>query len=407
MKTRILFLAILASIFMVSCNDDDDIKVYNDGLNLTLPITLNGARIQNIIVKIKNINTGEEIIKEMNSNHLDLNLEAGVYNFEVMGTSVVRGIKIPVRGVKNNVEVAGGEEIFFNEIPLFEVKSSKGLVISEIFFSGTKTPKGKKYRQDKFIEIYNNSDETLYADGLCIAETSFLTALNVNELTPNIISKETPVGVVYRIPGSGKEHPVKPGKTIVLCDIGINHKEQNEYSFDLSNADFEWYDNHKLDTDVAEVPNLEKIVSYSKSVWTPHERGFKSYLIFRPETPFTAEQFALNNAYHYKYHFVFGDKVDKWIERDTWKIPNDWIIDAVQCSTPSKYEWSVMSPELDFSWTHSGDGDDARYGHSIKRKIAKRDGDRIVLQDTNDSASDFIATAPNPSPGKVVDHAHK
>ncbi len=117
----------------------------------------------------------------------------------------------------------------------------------------------------------------------------------------------------------------------------------------------------------------------------------------------TPEQFSTEYAYAYKYHFVFGN-FERWMDFNVWKVPNTWVIDAVQCSTPSKFEWTVMSPELDLTWTHSGDADDSRYGHSVKRKISHKEGDRIVLQDTNDSASDFIPTAPNPSPGTVTDH---
>ncbi|WP_161636211.1 DUF4876 domain-containing protein [Saccharicrinis fermentans] len=62
-----------------------------------------------------------------------------------------------------------------------------------------------------------------------------------------------------------------------------------------------------------------------------------------------------------------------------------------------------MNPSLDISWTHCGDGDDARYGKSVKRKVDRVESDgRKVLLDTNDSAFDFIPTA-EPSPGTIED----
>ncbi len=76
-------------------------------------------------------------------------------------------------------------------------------------------------------------------DGLCIAETALNSAQSLNEYTPDIRNSAVPVAAVYRIPGSGKEHPVKPGESIVLCDIGINHKNENPNSIDLSKANFE------------------------------------------------------------------------------------------------------------------------------------------------------------------------
>ncbi len=194
---------------------------------------------------------------------------------------------------------------------------------------------------------------------LCIAETQLLTAMSLNEYTPDIRNEATPVSAVYRVPGTGKEHPVKPGETLVLCDVGINHKIENPNSIDLSKANFEWYDDSKFDADTPEVPNLEKMVSKSKSVWSLHNRGYKGYILFRPETTLTPEQFTTDYAYAYKYHFVFG-KFERWMDFEAWKVPNTWVIDAVQCSTPSKFEWTVMSPELDLTWTYSGDADDAR-----------------------------------------------
>jgi len=113
----------------------------------------------------------------------------------------------------------------------------------------------------------------------------------------------------------------------------------------------------------------------------------------------TPEKFTKDNAYHYQYTFVWGDFV-RVMEFDAWQVPNNLIIDAVECSTPSGYEWKALSPSLDLTWTHSGDGDDARYGKCVKRKVSYMDGERKVLMDTNNSAHDFIPTA-DPSPGVI------
>lgn len=430
MKTKILILTILATLLLVACNDDDDIHISKGDMHFTLPTSVSKAKVKNLTIKIENVNTSEVIVRETTNTSLtNLSLEDGVYNITVKGvlteqissvtervekdkttgattTSTVNQtyeLDTEVRGKAENIEVSGGS--FNASIPLHKSNSSTGFVISEIFFAGTKTPEKKQYSRDKFIEIYNNSSETLYADGLCIAETQLMTVRALNEYTPDVREKMLPVNAVYRIPGSGKEHPVKPGETIVLCDVGINHKTQNVNSIDLSKADFEWYDkNDKYpDTDTPEVPNMDKIVSSSTTIWSLHNRGYKGYAIFRPKETFSADEFNTQYAYFYKCHFIFG-AFERWMNFDAWAVPNSWIIDAVQCSTPSHYEWSVMSSKLDASWTHSGDADDARYGHSVKRRVKNKDGNRIVLQDTNDSASDFIATAPNPSPGTVEDH---
>ncbi len=415
MKTKILMLAILASLLMVACDDDDLVKESLMYVSVKYPKGFEdkSPKMKMATFVLENVNTGEKTTREVyHSPASYFNVEDGIYNMSVEGkmeyeVKAAEGGFVKkvadVRSKGENISVVGGN--FDLPMQFFLHNPSTGFVISEIYFTGSKTPDGKQYDGDKFIEIYNNSNETLYADGLCIAETELNTAMSLNEYTPDIRKEATPVSSVYRIPGTGREHPVKPGETIVLCDIGIDHRTQNQNAIDLSKADFEWYDKNDNypDPDTPEVPNMEKMVSTSESVWSLHNRGYTGYVLFRPKTALTSEQFTAEYAYHYKYHFVMGD-FEKWMEFDAWKAPNEWIIDAVQCSTPSAFEWTVMSPELDLTWTHSGDSNDERYGHSVKRKIGSEEDGRIVLQDTNDSASDFISTAPNPSPGKVADH---
>ncbi len=407
MKTKILILAILASLFMVACNDDDDVVVQKALVNVEYPKGLEGKNpyLKTATFILKNINTGEKITREVLSFPVKFSdVEDGVYNIKVEGEleyNAESGRKtVPVRAKKENVSIVGGD--FDAKIQLFLVQSSDGFVISEIYFTGSLNSKKRSYKQDKFFEIYNNSDKTLYADGLCIGESSLRTATVRDKYAPDVRNSEFPLGVVYRIPGNGKEYPIEPGKTLVLADVAQNHKKEKENYLDLSKANFEWYDKHKLDVDTPEVPNMEKLVSYSKTIWTPHDKGYSAYVIFKLSDA-EAKEFAKTNAYAYTYERMGKEGVEvKTVNH--WKIANDKIIDAVQCSAPSKYKWMVISSGLDFSWTHSGDANAERYGHSVKRKISKMEGNRIVLQDTNDSASDFIPTAPNPSPGTVADH---
>lgn len=412
-KTKLFTLAVLAILFFVGCSDDEEtVKQSLTYVNVKFPkdMEAKNPRIETANFVLTNVNTGDRIARQVDYFPVSyFNVEDGLYNISVIGKmkydapiaggGTVTKI-VDVRALQENVSILGGNLNFTMEF--FPVHSaSNSLVISEVFFADTQTPEKKQYGGgDQYIELYNNSDKIIYADGFCIAETKLNTTMKLNEYTPDIRQDFTPVSAVYRIPGSGKDYPIKPGETLLLVDVAINHKTQNTNSFDLSKANFEWFDGlDAKDVDVPEVPNLEKIISSSRTVWHLHNRGYTGYMLFHPETAITPEQFTKEYAYHYKYHFVFGT-FEKWMEFDAWKIPNSWVVDAVQCSTPSGYEWSVMSPALDISYTHSGDSDDARYGHSVKRKVAGRKNNRSILQDTNDSAYDFIATA-TPSPGTV------
>ena len=72
------------------------------------------------------------------------------------------------------------------------------------------------------------------------------------------------------------------------------------------------------------------------------------------------------------------------------------IVDAVNLSVKSEFQWIVTSPTIDMGWTYCGviDGDENRYGMSVLRKTftTTEDG-REILQDTNNSTEDFTPEA--------------
>jgi hypothetical protein len=398
---------ILVSIFFASCSEDTVVPMSSIKLSCNSPKDLTDIEISGMTVSLKNNSTGE-MNKQDFVKSQSIKLEEGMYTIILEGDISYMSTGIgeePVqrtsklKGLKENVNVSG-KEVLIN-IDLFLSSDSNGFIFSEIFFAGTQTPNGSQYNSDKFFEIYNNSDQVLYADGLCISETAFLSAQK-NDYMPNIMDEFVAVDVIYTIPGSGKDYPVQAGETILIADVAKNHTEDNANSFDLSKADFEWFDDDQfgIDVDVPSVPNLIKTYSSSKSVWAVHNRGFKSFILFKMDK--SADEFLAANKYDYYYNFVYSSGTIK-MENSAYKIPNSIVLDAVGSSAPSKFEWLVMDPSLDMSYTHSGDADGERYGKSVRRKISHSDtGGRIVLMDTNNSAFDFIPTAV-PNPGVITE----
>ncbi len=149
MKTKILVLAILASLFMVACNDDDDIKMSFGDVKMELPAVLKNAKISKMTATIENVNTGLVLTRDVSSLSLvGLDLEDGVYNIKVEGTAnyqtsyvvkhedddgnvteetVTKDVISEVRGAKENVEIQGGS--FSVNVPLFLVSKSTGFVM--------------------------------------------------------------------------------------------------------------------------------------------------------------------------------------------------------------------------------------------------------------------------------------
>ncbi len=410
MKKLLFGLSLLFLGIFTACEDDSK-DISEVEVTITYPTNLGDKSpvFQSGTLTLTNVNSGYETVLNLTSMAVPaLNLEYGLYHIELEGnvsysTFDAMGVEsnqtAQVRALEENYEFGGANQTV--NLDLFLVMQSSGFVISEIFFSGSLTPEGKNYSEDAYIEIYNNSSEDLYADGLCIAESGFKTSTFVTGLSPDETSTHAVVGHIYKIPGNGTEHLVKPGETFLLCDLALDHTSENVNSFDLSHADFEWYDGPDYDSDVPTVPNMVKMASTSKSSWTMHNRGFTSYFLFKMDD-ISPETFVEEYDYSYDYQLIVNDNV---YDRSgaCWKVPNEYIIDAVECSTPSSFEWKIMNPSLDISWTHCGDGDDARYGKSVKRKVDRVESDgRKVLLDTNDSAFDFIPTA-EPSPGTIED----
>lgn len=265
------------------------------------------------------------------------------------------------------------------------------LIIAEVFFTGTLQPSGNIYNGDDYVKLYNNTDHVIYADGLTLFESKFTTSQKY-DYTPDIMAEAMTVQALYTIPGSGTDVPVAPGEYLLLCDTGIDHRVANPNSFDLSGADFEWYDvsssPSSIDID-GPVANLDKWYCYTKSFWLLHNRGLKAYGIAR--IPVGREAYLRD--YHYSYDYIQVTTAGDFpMSASAYRLPNEWISDVVMCSVDALYQWQVCSPALDSGWTGCGsiDHDKTRFFHSVRRKLLYvTDDGRAVLQDTNNSTNDF------------------
>jgi hypothetical protein len=394
MKQTNLILAIMVMLFMASCNDDDETPLSEITIKVVMPEVMGSETSpEDLGIELTNVSNGRSYTGETDqSGTFTITVEEGVFNIVVSGeksyTSQIGDDQfeqsVTVKGLIENLSISG--TWFETEIKLFIAPASQGWVFKELYVTGSQTPEGKSYYKDKYFEIYNNTDEVLYADGISLGESDHLTASETN-IWADIINDYFVTQVVYTIPGNGTDHPVQPGESIILADVAINHKADNPNSIDLSIADFEWYDDHRLDVDVPETPNLIKNFSSSASIWTPHNRGFKSYVIFKPEGSMEA--------------YMEANMIEKTNPNGTtsirYKVSNSIILDAVEMGTPSDFSSKALSPALDLSYINCGDGDNARFGKVVRRKIQTIENGRVIYMDTNNSAVDFLSTvAPKP-----------
>ncbi|MEI3420939.1 MAG: DUF4876 domain-containing protein [Butyricimonas faecihominis] len=120
------------------------------------------------------------------------------------------------------------------------------------------------------------------------------------------MSRAMAVQCVYAIPGNGKDYPVQPGESLLICDKAIDHREANSNSFDLRNANFEWFDDNDKNPDIdnPQVTNLDKIYSYTKTTWSLHNQGLCAYAIARLQVD--KETFLKDYRYKATYINVIG-----------------------------------------------------------------------------------------------------
>lgn len=409
-QLKLFMMLMLCMIGMASCSDDGpsiDTTPFDLKIALALPEGYKDVTFSDISVKLTDVNSQKESaftgqVDEQAIVTLN-NIPSGYYKIELTGKMNYKNDDLLNKSVDI---VAYSDGMLLNKefsTATMNIKvtsqpepdpadiSYRGFVLAEIFCAGTANQTGSYYYADKYFVIYNNTDHVLYADSLVIAESEFMTTMKEN-YSPNIMDTDMAVGAMYMIPGTGHDVPVQPGGKLLIVDNAVNHTIANPNSWDFTGADFEWYDESTnpqiTDVDNQNVPNLVKIYSNSVTVWSPHTQGFKSYALARMHT--SKKTFLSDYMYDYSYHLV-GQVGEADMTGSCYRLPNSWILDAVNVSSPALFQWIVTSPALDRGYTYCADfgWDDTRYGKSMRRKVASKDGQRAILLDTNNSSEDF------------------
>lgn len=390
-NTMALLSLILSAAGLSGCDDSfGDSSVASTELILTvaLPDEASGSTLTDEALTVRNVATGRE---EIYSSTSGISLLPGLYDLTYEAVMVLpSGAESTLRAAATSVRITGVSAAICLE-GYYNIESDD-LIIAEVFFAGTIRSSGNQYQGDDYIKLYNNTDHVIYADGLTIFESKFTTTEKY-EHTPDIMDEAMNVQALYTVPGSGSDQPVAPGEYFLICDTGIDHRVANPNSFDLTGADYEWYDvstsPNNMDIDSPLVPNMDKWYCYTRSYWVLHNRGFKAYGIAR--IPVDRDTYLRD--YTYRYDWIIVSAAGTFpMTADSYRIPNEWIVDVVNCSVASEYAWNLCAPSLDCGWTSCGtiDQDKTRYFHSVRRKMLRLDDDgNPVLKDTNNSTVDF------------------
>ncbi len=287
-------------------------------------------------------------------------------------------------------------------VPLLAIAGRRGsLVISEIYFSWPFI-NDNSYVNATYLELYNNSDTTIYLDGKLVGKGPawlrdfgqtqrgfFPCSLTVQWQTdsaglwsPNLI----------RLPGGGTQYPLAPGAAAVIATDAIDHSAVDARLPNLTNARFESIGS--TDVDNPSVPNATIVV---QEFLTFLGRG----VIFRVSTGSI---------------FFVADPVNltavPWMRPGTYnntipRIPRERILDvftsiaARSISDPlggdEKYCAQSISPVFDFQRGRFNDGEG--YYSVARKSLGVFDG-RVLLLRTKTSARDF-ERVDSLTPGRV------
>jgi hypothetical protein len=299
----------------------------------------------------------------------------GVFNRSLTLNAAQTGVTINAeQNIRLNLELSGAP--------------SGSLVIKEVYYTGSRTPSGGNYFSDQFVEIYNNSSETVFLDGLCIADLFGVAGqINPTNVPTPFASDRNHVYAsnVWRIPGSGRQHPLQPSQSIIIAQDGINHRTDpvgNPSSpVDLSTADWETFNQRddNRDTDAPNVPNLERLYFTGGFDWLMPVFG-PALVIFRTDNFAALQQVPIPDAP---------------TQQPRIRIPNALVIDAFEAlQNAQSSAFKRVPPALDAGFVFARD---TYTGESARRKTAVTTGGRRVLQDLNNTSQDFeILARPTP-----------
>jgi len=331
--------------------------------------SLGVARFRNLVPDIYSVSTSWELTGD---------------EYVAMSDTVVEN-----RGVVLNGSLS--KEMIFAEKTLTvqltkAVKQS--LLISKIYASGTRDANNKTYVADGYVEIFNNSDEVEYADGLYLAlvEAESVVAFPA-AANPNFIYARQ----VYRFPGNGTEYPIAPGSSIVVANSAINHSANVSTSVDLSRADFEAKDTKFINRE--DVPAIQLIYTAFASLKYMNliNGGDNGLFLFR----------TTDDVSSYPLYYIPG----KSSGNRYMQIPVGKVMDGVETlknktttgpDVNSKRIHRFIDASYMFISASTG------YTHeSVDRKVdvSKSTSTRVYLRDSNNSLSDF-KNVTDPTPRK-------
>ncbi|MDR0658901.1 MAG: DUF4876 domain-containing protein [Mediterranea sp.] len=263
----------------------------------------------------------------------------------------------------------------------------KPLVFKEIYYCGSKTLSNTNWFRDQFYEIYNNSLDVIYLDGLYFANLFPPAATAALPIWPEADgNKYVYAERIWKVPGNGTDYPLEPGESFVISQFAANQQlaiynpnspvncYSSDFEFNMDNANFP----DQPADDMLHVFYNGKAIKGSVPQYLTSVFG-GAYVIFRVPEGETYDP--VNNPELQTKNLASGSTV-------YGKIPIAYVLDGVEAVHNDAYaQYKRMPAILDAGITTVGN---TYVGQSVARKCIGQNPDETpVLQDTNNSTEDF------------------
>lgn len=398
LMTLLLF---TASMFLTSCSDDDDSSDQMITVNFKATPLIEGTfdlsqleGVQALFTEVRSQNTTACVLN--NQGQATVRLFKGTYNVSIEGViENAQGAETTVSVRIENLSINTEGQLIEGKINTLPKEAlGQNFIFSEIFFNGERNS-GRMMHPDQYFVVFNPTEKTLYADGLCIGNTQHQSRQDKTIWYDKFYPNRVPVSGFITIPGNGQDHPVAPGEKLVIAFTAIDHSsvEGYDHAVDLSGADFEvYYGPDSKDVDNKAVPNVLITENGDAYGFNMHPRGYASPLMFKLENgkPETVEAFYRSNIQRTLDRIPADEEAgtpEMDIEKDFFSVETPLIIDGVQTSDVPQGIKTRVIPEVIDRGQFLVNGCH-RQELAIRKTIQV--GQKTFYQDTNNSTEDFI-----------------
>lgn len=388
MNKKIYFALIGLASLLVSCESFSDALETKEmtpiSITLRPKITLSGFDNTNgLKLILNNYVEGIRVEKELTSSTVEIgDLIPGMYSIVISGKLKNKeGVSYYLNGSLVNHPILNNRATI--DLPISGQKISP-LIFKEIFYSGT----ANFYFRNQFYEIYNNSEDLHYLDGIYFAvlyptkSTSTLPVWPQEDGDKYVYTER-----IWKFPGNGTTYPLKPGESCVISQFAANHKldiynpnspvdcSSSEFEFNMNNPKFP--DQPALDMEHVYFngkADKGRAPQYLTSVFGG------AYVIFKVPEGETYDP-VNNPALQTKDRSSSSKKLYA-------KIPIEYVLDGVEAvDDETKVNAKRMPGVLDAGITTVG----ASYNSLgiARKKMGENPDGTPVLQDTNNSTEDF------------------